>query len=786
MTELENIKLLEQLNCLDIKCLDENCNFIDLRSFYKSNSYSLSDEAKVTLSEMLKTAQPKDANKIYEFIKNPTIKLTESNNKLIEKEIPDYTPQKTGTAYKVFRIKNGKLYPPMVANAGNASTPVGVWLEAEEGEFAGLSKTGRKQVKSIGSGTLSYRPGWHLGDIPRASQFDRTNKETGEKEFPKDFVWARCTYVMDVDYQPESDEQGHMRTKPDGTQYRSDKYQHSLAGLTKMPKDGYYKYRTNPRPDTVPWVITGAMRVDELLDDYQVNAILEKNGIPPIHRQGGDKTLAELGIKNVNENITEAVNTSDLKSKIETAVNNYMLDQGFDEDDVKYYSAVDFKNDDDGYIHIEVRAEVSYEGLMDLCEILNPIVAKEDKESYFEPEEPGIISAYVYDKSLLRKEDKYDFLHNSDYDLEENINNKLSAQERTELKNLISSNNDINVINSYLQTKAQKEALSESAEKINLYDIKFNLLQFLSKNGYSGTYEVFNDEEKIVIEVYDGDWKHEHGELRMLLNQFFIQNNLSYELNYKDISDEEDSESDNYSRAYIISNISKTIELSEKKNNNDYKYATIIDNTPQGNEPRSTYTALSREDAYRIVRELIEQGTAVHDLKIMPEGAVDLDVIKQELKEKNIPFEEDFNLNYLHLNDRGRLSDKVRSNKDINSYDMQIKENLDEAANHNNITSDEAANKLAHEFYQYCVEKNVYIEECEGWLDSDDNLIISYEIYWGDWKHEHLATKFLAEEFFFEKGYTVEDVNEDIIDEDGSDTYSAHYDIKFEYNPILR
>ena len=178
----------------------------------------------------------------------------------------------------------------MVANRNNEDTPVGVWLEAEEGEFAGISKTGRKQVKSIGSGTLSYRPGWHLGEVPRAPQFDRTNKETGEKEFPKDFVWALCTYVMDVDYQPESDEQGYMRTRvnKDGDieEYRSDKYQHSLAGLHKLPKDGYYKYRTNPRPDTVPWVITGAIRVDKLLDDYQVNEILGGNNDNKVRRSG--------------------------------------------------------------------------------------------------------------------------------------------------------------------------------------------------------------------------------------------------------------------------------------------------------------------------------------------------------------------------------------------------------------------------------------------------------------------------------------------------------------------
>ena len=43
----------------------------------------------------------------------------------------DYSQSKTGKAYKVFRVKNGKLYPPMVYNAGNKDTPMGVWLDAE-------------------------------------------------------------------------------------------------------------------------------------------------------------------------------------------------------------------------------------------------------------------------------------------------------------------------------------------------------------------------------------------------------------------------------------------------------------------------------------------------------------------------------------------------------------------------------------------------------------------------------------------------------------------------------
>lgn len=221
---------------------------------------------------------------------------------ILERKAKDgYAPGKTGVAYKVFRVKNGKLYPPMVANPGGEDTPIGVWLDAEEGELAGLSKTGRQQVKSTGSGTLSYRPGWHLGDVPRAPQFDRRNKETGEPEFPADFVWAECEYAMDVDYQPESDEQGFMRTKMDDDgnvrTYRSDKYQHSLAGLTKIPSHGYYRYRTNPRPDTVPWIITGQMKVNRLLDDEEVADILIDHHIMPINRQGGNKTLAELGIR---------------------------------------------------------------------------------------------------------------------------------------------------------------------------------------------------------------------------------------------------------------------------------------------------------------------------------------------------------------------------------------------------------------------------------------------------------------------------------------------------------
>jgi hypothetical protein len=76
---------------------------------------------------------------------------------------------------------------------------------------------------------------------------------------------------------------------------KSGKFQHSLAGLPRVPEGGYYRYRTNPNPETVPWVITGAMKVSRLLDDFEVERICAKHGVKAPERQGGNKTLSELG-----------------------------------------------------------------------------------------------------------------------------------------------------------------------------------------------------------------------------------------------------------------------------------------------------------------------------------------------------------------------------------------------------------------------------------------------------------------------------------------------------------
>ena len=211
-------------------------------------------------------------------------------------------PKKKGIGYKVFVLKDGKLYPPMVANPDGAATPVGVWLDADAAPIAGESKTGRPQVKQGGKGTqggsgkLAYRPGWHLGVVPYAIQFNRKDAEGNKALFPKNFVFAEVEYAADVDYQEEARQEG---INPSG------KYQHSLAGLKHLPTDGYYMYRTNPNPETDPWVITGAMKVNRILTRAEQAELVKNAGREPQQIQEGDIVTDDV-VNSINQEIADA------------------------------------------------------------------------------------------------------------------------------------------------------------------------------------------------------------------------------------------------------------------------------------------------------------------------------------------------------------------------------------------------------------------------------------------------------------------------------------------------
>lgn len=186
-------------------------------------------------------------------------------------------PSKIGVGYKLFYLKDSELYPPMVANPDGSPTPLGIWLDASIGVAAGVSKTGRLQVVCGGKGThksgkskLSFRPGWHLGKLPLAIQF-----ETKQGILPKEFVWAEVSYSADINYQEEAIKAGFSK---------NGKFRHAYAGLKRIPKNGFYCYRTNPNPKTEEWIITGSMRINRILSDFEVSEILLKNGRQPQKR----------------------------------------------------------------------------------------------------------------------------------------------------------------------------------------------------------------------------------------------------------------------------------------------------------------------------------------------------------------------------------------------------------------------------------------------------------------------------------------------------------------------
>ena len=66
------------------------------------------------------------------------------------------------------------------------------------------------------------------------------------------------------------------------------------------------------------------------------------------------------------------------------------------------------------------------------------------------------------------------------------------------------------------------------------------------------------------------------------------------------------------------------------------------------------------------------------------------------------------------------------------------------------------------------LEDNKVLAEVYPWFDSDIP-VIEVEIHWGDWKHEHMRTKWLLEEM------GIPFINTVVTEEDGSDTYSARH-----------
>lgn len=167
---------------------------------------------------------------------------------------------KTKKGYKLFKIKNGKLYPLYVL--AEKEMPIGEWIEAEEGPMV----DGKVKAKNLGR--LAYRPGFHLAEVPNAHWIGKKMPD-GTLGMRSDTVWCEVEYPTDICYSAEARENG----------WRNGKWSAQRACLKHIPTGGYYIYRTNSNGD--PWVITGAIKILRILSDEERISICKEAGVEP-------------------------------------------------------------------------------------------------------------------------------------------------------------------------------------------------------------------------------------------------------------------------------------------------------------------------------------------------------------------------------------------------------------------------------------------------------------------------------------------------------------------------
>lgn len=78
---------------------------------------------------------------------------------------------------------------------------------------------------------------------------------------------------------------------------------------------------------------------------------------------------------------------------------------------------------------------------------------------------------------------------------------------------------------------------------------------------------------------------------------------------------------------------------------------------------------------------------------------------------------------------------------------------------------------VADQLQDHFRKNNLWVDELHY---NQANDRIEFDINWGDWKHEHLRAKWLLQELFETLGIKAE-IRSHTTEEDGTDTYSAHY-----------
>ena len=155
--------------------------------------------------------------------------------------------------YKLFKTKNGKLYPLYVE--AQREMPIGQWLKSRVGK-----KVDDKHVKASGcGGSLRLRSGFHSTKIPFTDWIGK-KLDDGTLIQRKNTVWCECE-VEGVEIEPKT-----------------------YNGYDVIPDGTYYYYKTNSRQKS-PWVISDKIKINKVLNENEVAFICTQNGVVPQRKE---------------------------------------------------------------------------------------------------------------------------------------------------------------------------------------------------------------------------------------------------------------------------------------------------------------------------------------------------------------------------------------------------------------------------------------------------------------------------------------------------------------------
>ena len=87
-------------------------------------------------------------------------------------------------------------------------------------------------------------------------------------------MWAEVEYADAVSYQDEANKNGV---------HKNGKFVQRDAYLRAVPKNGYYRYKTNPNM-TGEWIISGLIKINRIMSDEEVYKMCLDAGYEPLRR----------------------------------------------------------------------------------------------------------------------------------------------------------------------------------------------------------------------------------------------------------------------------------------------------------------------------------------------------------------------------------------------------------------------------------------------------------------------------------------------------------------------